>query len=94
MLLANSAKSLEFRDKSYGNVFIYRTYPYTVHGGYQLCGFFFYFLVVAVFFFGGGEIRRQLLVVVSTLVDLFLGLEIVRTNKKFYFHKWEKIYKF
>ena len=50
------------------------------------CAFFF-FLVIAVFFFGGGEIRRQLLVVVRTLVDLFLGLEIVRTNKKFYFHK-------
>ena len=48
---------------------------------------FFFFLVVAIFFFGGGEIERQLLVMVSTLVDLFLGLEIVRTDEKFYFHK-------
>ena len=92
MLLANSAKPLEFRDKSYGNVFIYSTYPYTVHGGYQLCFFFFlvvffFFFSCFFFFFGGGVITRQLLVVVSTLVDLFLGLKIVRANEKFYFHK-------
>ena len=75
MLLADSAKSLEFRDKSYGNVFIYRTYPYTVHGGYQLCFFVVFFLV-------GGETGRQLLVVVSALVDLFLDLEVVPNQRE------------
>lgn len=49
--------------------------------GFLFCCIFFLFLLF--FFFGGGAIGRQLLVVVSTLVDLFLGLEIVRTNEKF-----------
>jgi len=49
----------------------------------RFCFLFCCCLFLLLFFFGGGEIGRQLLIVVSTLVDIFLGLEIVRTNEKF-----------